>query len=218
MTTKKILLKIFNTLLETFGERHWWPGETQLEIIVGAILTQNTAWKNVEKAIENMKKKNILDIEKLHEIDINTLSQIIKPAGFFNIKSRRLKNFINVLHNDFNGNIYNLSIMSTQELRKILLGVDGIGYETADSILLYALNMPIFVVDTYTKRFLKNHNLFNGKVDYNNVQRYFMENLPLDTYIFNEFHALIVYLCQNYCKEVPLCSRCPLEKDKEGFF
>ncbi len=214
MTTRQRLLKIFNILLADFGKRNWWPAETQLEVIIGAILTQTTSWKNVEKAIENIKRKKILDIEKLYKIDIGTLGEIIKPAGFFNIKSRRLKNFINMLHDDFNGSIDNLSIMPAQELRRLLLSIEGIGYETADSILLYALNKPVFVVDAYTKRFLKNHNLTNGEGNYNDIQRYFMENLPLDTYIFNEFHALIVCLCQSYCKKVPICDVCPLKNDK----
>jgi endonuclease III related protein len=214
MTTRQRLLKIFNILLADFGKRNWWPAETQLEVIIGAILTQTTSWKNVEKAIENIKREKILDIEKLYKIDIGTLGEIIKPVGFFNIKSRRLKNFINMLHDDFNGSIDNLSIMPAQELRKLLLSIEGIGYETADSILLYALNKPVFVVDAYTKRFLKNHNLTNGEGNYNDVQRYFMKNLPLDTYIFNEFHALIVCLCQSYCKKGPICDECPLKNDK----
>ena len=214
MTTQQRLLKIFNILLTSFGKRHWWPGETPLEVVVGAVLTQNTSWKNVEKAINNMKKEGVLDVERLYRIDNERLSEIIRPSGFFNIKSSRLKNIVNVIYNKYNAKIENMMNIKTDLLRVILLGVNGIGPETADSILLYALNKPVFVVDAYTKRFLKNHKLYNGDGDYHEVQKYFMENLPSDTYLFNEFHALIVYLCQIHCMKTPVCAGCPLEEDR----
>ena len=207
------LLNIFNILLKSFGKRNWWPGETELEIIVGAVLTQNTSWKNVEKAINNMKYHNVLDIHTLYTMDRETLASIIKPSGFYNIKSNRLKNIINVIYNEYSSNILNLNELSILDVRNKLLVINGIGKETADSIILYALNKPIFVVDVYTKRFLKNHRLYNVENDYDTIQRFFMKHLPNDTYLFNEFHALIVYLCQNFCKKVPLCSVCPLKKD-----
>ncbi len=207
------LLKIFHSLLASFGKQNWWPGETDFEVIVGAVLTQNTSWKNVEKAIENLKKSNALDIHSIYEMDEKRLAQIIRSSGFYNIKSKRLKNIINFLHNISDDNNLNLNDIDIWILRKMFLGIDGIGRETTDSIILYALNKPIFVVDAYTKRFLKNHRLYNGRYDYDDVQRFFMENLPHDTYLFNEFHALIVYLCQNFCKKVPLCKGCPLGKD-----
>jgi endonuclease III related protein len=207
------LLTIFNVLLESFGKRNWWPGETDLEIIVGAVLTQNTSWKNVEKAIDNLKQHNVLDIETLYKMDRETLALIIKPSGFYNIKSNRLKNIINVIYNDYSANILNLNNINMWTIREKLLEINGIGRETADSIILYALKKPIFVVDVYTKRFLRNHRLYDEENDYDTVQRFFMNNLPNDTYLFNEFHALIVYLCQSFCKKVPLCNSCPLEKD-----
>lgn len=210
---RQSLLRIFEILLASFGKRNWWPGESQLEIIIGAILTQNTAWTNVEKAIQNLKKENLLDVKKLYEIDIALLGEIIRPAGFFNVKSKRLKTFIKVLFEEYSGDINNFDRIEIDTLRKSLLCIDGIGYETADSIILYALNKPIFVVDAYTKRFLKNHGLYNGNVDYNDVQKFFMENLSHDTYLFNEFHALIVYLCQHYCKKLPKCDECPLRNE-----
>jgi endonuclease III related protein len=213
MTTKQRLLKIFNILLASFGKRHWWPGETPLEIIVGAILTQNTSWKNVEKAINNMKHEGILNIERLYEINTETLSEIIRPSGFFNIKSKRMKNIINVIYDEYDATIENMSNIKTNILRNLLLSINGIGPETADSILLYALNKPVFVVDAYTKRFLKNHNLYDGDGDYHKIQQYFMKNIPSDTYLFNEFHALIVRLCQINCRKVPICSGCPLEHE-----
>jgi len=215
-TTQQRLLKIFNILLAKFGKRHWWPGETPLEIVVGAILTQNTAWKNVERAIANMKQSGILDIKKLYEIDENRLGKIIRPAGFFRIKAKRLKSFIQVLCEEYGGTLKSLAKMNTGELRNTLLDIHGIGHETADSIILYAFHKPIFVIDAYTKRFLKNHCLYNGGEDYNKVQKYFMDNLPSDTYLFNEFHALIVYLCQMFCKKVTLCNECPLKNDKDS--
>jgi endonuclease-3 related protein len=214
--TKKIeprLLKIFDMLLKSFGKRNWWPGETELEIIIGAVLTQNTSWKNVEKAIDNLKYYNALDLQTLFKMDREMLALIIKPSGFYNIKSSRLKNIINVIYNDYSSNILNLKELDMFNARKRLLKINGIGKETADSIILYALNKPIFVIDVYTKRFLKNHRLYKEESDYDTIQRFFMKNLPNDTYLFNEFHALIVYLCQNFCKKVPLCSKCPLKQD-----
>jgi endonuclease III related protein len=200
----------------SFGKRYWWPGESQLEIALGAILTQSTAWSNVEKAIQNLRNGNLLDVKKLYKIDIACLGEIIKPSGFFNIKSKRLKNFVKLLYEEYSENIHNLEKIENKTLRKLLLGIEGIGYETADSIMLYALNKPIFVVDAYTKRFLKNHNIYSGSTDYNDVQNFFMDNLPHDTYLFNEFHALIVHLCQHYCKKTPKCNECPLQNEPRG--
>ena len=201
--TQQRLLNIFNTLLNSFGKRNWWPGETELEIIVGAVLTQNTSWKNVEKAINNLKRHSALNINAV----------IIKPSGFYNVKSKRLKNIINVIYNEYSSNILELNKLDIRNVREKLLEINGIGKETADSIILYALNKPIFVIDVYTKRFLKNHRIYDEQNDYDTLQEFFMRNLPADTYLFNEFHASIVYLCQNFCKKVPLCSKCPLERD-----
>jgi endonuclease-3 related protein len=210
MNIPQRLNKIFRTLLETFGPRNWWPGETPLEVIIGAVLTQNTSWKNVERAIGNLKTKKLLDIRRLYDVSPLLLAGAIRPAGYFNIKAARIKNVIRMLHEHYDGNIERLSSVDVHDLRKILLSINGIGPETADSILLYALGKPVFVVDAYTKRFLKNHRLYN-KEDYADIQTYFMEHLPADVYLFNEFHALIVYLCQNYCKKIPLCHECPLK-------
>ncbi len=207
------LLNIFNVLLRSFGKRNWWPGETALEIIVGAVLTQNTSWKNVEKAIDNLKHHNALDIDILYQMDRKTLASMVKSSGFYNIKSYRLKNIIKVIHDKYASDICNLKALNISEIRNRLLEINGVGKETADSIILYAFDKPIFVVDVYTKRFLRNHRLYDGQFDYDSVQEFFMKNLPHDTYLFNEFHALIVYLCQNFCKQDPVCSACPLKKD-----
>ncbi|HOJ70728.1 MAG TPA: hypothetical protein PLR38_02695 [Syntrophorhabdaceae bacterium] len=213
------LLRIFYRLLDAFGKRYWWPGDTPLEIIVGAVLTQNTTWKNVEKAINNLKKEDMLSFEALYGVDEKRLSDIIKPAGYYNIKSNRLKNTIKLFYEEYNSSIDYLSTISTEKLRKSLLGVKGIGKETADSILLYALNRPVFVVDTYTKRFLKNHRPplmddswgIKDKDSYDYIQGFFTRHLPLDKYIYNEYHALIVCLGQRYCKKIPDCGGCPLK-------
>jgi endonuclease-3 related protein len=216
MTIKQRLLNIFELLLKTFGRRFWWPGETELEIIVGAILTQNTSWKNVESAIFNMKSQGVLDMDALKSIGHRELGEIIRPSGFYNQKSDRLKRFIHVLHHKFAKNIDNLKYYSTAYLRNLMLDINGIGPETADSILLYALNRPVFVVDAYTKRFLTNHRLYGGSWQYDDVQQFFMTNLPLDTYLFNEYHALIVCLCQRCCKKVPECDVCPLKEELDA--
>lgn len=213
--TSARLLKIFQSLLDHFGKRFWWPGETELEVIVGAVLTQNTTWKNVEKAITNLKEARILDLTNLYNISQKDLARIIRPSGFYNIKSKRLKNIINVIHDKYDGNLLLLKNIELWKLRDILLGIDGIGRETADSIILYAFDKPIFVIDAYTRRFLLNHNICNSvkNKSYDEIQKFFMDNLPHDLYLFNEYHALLVYLCQNNCRKSPLCDGCPLEYD-----
>jgi endonuclease III related protein len=215
MKEEKRLQKIFNTLLEAFGKRYWWPGETPLEVIVGAVLTQNTSWKNVERAISSMKSHGIMDMERLTTVEEGELAGIIRSAGFFNVKARRLKNLINVMHERFDGSIEGMRQVDTASLRPLLLKINGLGPETVDSILLYALGKPVFVVDAYTKRFLAHHGLYSESSDYHDVQRYFHERLTADTYLFNEFHALIVVLCQICCKKKPLCETCPLREDRE---
>lgn len=201
--------------MENFGERHWWPGDTALEIIVGAVLTQNTSWKNVEKAIANLKLAGLLDIKSLHDAEEEILTRHIRSSGYYNLKTIRLKNLINVIHDEYMSSIELLKEKQLSELRTQLLNVKGIGEETADSILLYALEKPIFVIDAYTKRFLANHGLYDGSYRYSDVQAFFMNNLPSDTYLFNEYHALIVALCQQYCLKTPKCKECPLRNDRE---
>ena len=207
---RKRLREIFEKLLSAFGQRHWWPGDSPLEIMVGAVLTQNTSWRNVEKAIDTMKGKGLLEIDALHLIEEDRLADVIRPAGFYRVKSKRLKALITDVHDRYGSSIEHMQQAPTRQLRDQLLSVKGVGPETADSILLYALNRPVFVVDAYTKRFLKNHGLYDGDGDYHDVQKFFMDNLPRDTYIFNEFHALLVCLCQRHCKKRPDCPACPL--------
>jgi len=208
------LLNIFDRLLHAFGPRYWWPGDSPLEVAVGAILTQNTAWGNVEKAIANLKEAGMLDMDKLRAIDQVSLADIIRPAGFFRVKAKRLKSFVEFVEREHGGVLERMKETQTGTLRSQLLGINGIGPETADSILLYALDKPVFVVDAYTIRFLKNHGLHEGTATYEEAQSLFMKHLPVDTHLFNEFHALLVHLCQKFCKTKPLCSNCPLQADK----
>ena len=205
------LKEIYETLFCHFGPQHWWPGETQFEIITGAILTQNTNWANVEKAVTNLKSANLLAPEKIFHLEISQLAELIRPAGYFNIKAQRLKNFINWLFENYDGLLENLDSLNTTQFREELLAVKGIGPETADSILLYAFNRPIFVVDTYTARIAIRHGLIEPGCDYAQLQELFEFNLTEDVTLFNEYHALLVQIGKNYCKPKAQCTDCPLK-------
>ena len=211
MQKRDILLKIYNSLYNYFGPLNWWPGDTPFEIMVGAILTQNTSWSNVEKAINNLKKENLLEPRKLYRINQEELSQLIKPSGYYNIKARRLKNFVNIFVNDFKGSAENMFSGDSRELRKKLLNANGIGPETADSILLYAGKEPFFVVDAYTKRIFSRHKLISKDSTYYQIQEFFIKNLDRDVKLFNEFHAQIVMLGKTICtSNNPDCAKCPI--------
>ncbi len=181
--------------------------------MVGAVLTQNTAWRNVEKAVANMKGRGLMEMDALHAIGEEELAEVIRPAGFYRLKSKRLKALITDFHARYGGYIENTRNEATAVLRERLLAVNGIGPETADSILLYAFDRPVFVVDAYAVRFLAAHGLYKGK-DYDDVQRFFIKNLPEDVHLFNEYHALIVCLGQRHCKKKPECAGCPLADGK----
>jgi endonuclease-3 related protein len=211
-STGKRLLEMFNLMLKDFGPQHWWPGETKLEIMVGAILTQNTNWNNVEKAIKNLKANKLLSIDALHFISASSLAENIRPAGYYNIKAARLKNLINFIMENFNGDIPLFLGRGTDELRRDLISINGIGPETADSILLYAANQPVFVVDTYTHRILNRHGLVDDHTTYFDLQELFTDRLPEDTELFKEFHALIVRTGKEHCHRKPRCDACPLER------
>ena len=205
------LKKTYEKLFAAFGPQHWWPGDTPFEIIVGAILTQNTAWTNVEKAIHNLKKAKLLTPGKLHDLSQDEIAKYIRPAGYFNIKAKRLKCFLNYLFDNYGGNLKKMFKKRTDALRRELLSVNGIGPETADSMLLYAGNHPVFVVDAYTKRIFFRHQVVKADAEYHDIQGIFMENLPHDVKMFNEYHALIVKAGKDFCRtRKPLCSRCPL--------
>ncbi len=210
MAKNSILSDIFKTLLNRYGHRHWWPGETAFEVCVGAILTQNTNWSNVEKAIENLKKAGLLTVEGFSGITKDELALMIRPAGYFNVKAQRLLDFVNFLKNKHNNNIDLLFANRWQETRNELLSVRGIGPETADSILLYAGNKPSFVVDAYTRRIFSRLGLVEEGICYDDLRIFFMERLPQDTTLFNEYHALIVQLGKENCRSKPRCSDCCL--------
>jgi len=208
---KETLTGIYDILFSAFGPQHWWPGETPFEIAVGAILTQNTNWGNVEKAIGNLKKEGALNAKALHGMSHAELASMIRPAGYFNIKAKRLKNFLSFLTDRYRGSMTGLGKGDTHSLRAELLGVNGIGPETADSILLYALGKPVFVIDAYTKRALVRHGIAPEDATYHEMQGLFHDSLPHDVSLFNEYHALFVMLGKHYCRPKPKCGGCPLE-------
>jgi len=207
------LIEIYDQLLAFFGPQHWWPGETPFEVMVGAVLTQNTAWTNVEKAITNLKAVDFLSFEAMVELPHATLAELIRPCGYFNIKASRLHNLLSMIQRRYQGQ---LTLMAEEELatlRQALLEVKGIGPETADSILLYATNKPSFVIDAYTHRILSRHGLVSEEeARYDDMQELFMSSLPNTAALFNEYHALLVRTGKEFCKKsVPRCSECPLK-------
>ncbi|MBW1805632.1 MAG: endonuclease III domain-containing protein [Deltaproteobacteria bacterium] len=204
-------MEMFDLMLDRFGPQHWWPGETGLEIMVGAMLTQNTNWSNVEKAILNLKTEDLLTFDALQAISTAELAARIRPAGYYNIKAGRLKNLIGFIEERYDGDIETLLSEETMELREGLLSVKGVGPETADSIILYAARRPVFVIDAYTYRILNRHDLADDQAGYYDLQALFMDNLQEDVSLFNEFHALIVRVGKECCRRKPLCSACPLE-------
>ncbi len=210
----KRLKGFYRAMFAAFGAQGWWPGKTRFEVIAGAILTQNTAWTNVEKAIANLKSSGVLSPARLHGLKTGELAALIRPAGYFNIKAKRLKNFTDYLFKEHNGSLDRLlRRRSPKELREELLKISGIGPETADSIVLYAANMPEFVVDAYTKRILSRHLIVKEDAQYEEMKSVFMENLKPDAALFNEYHALIVRTGKDYCRpKEPLCGACPLKK------
>ena len=208
---KKVILSIYRVLFRHFGAQYWWPGQTRFEVIVGAILTQNTNWGNVEKALANLKKRKLLTPQKLSSISFSRLSELIRPSGYFKIKAKRLKNFLDFLFKEYRGDLNQIQGESADLLREKLLAVNGIGPETADSILLYAFGKPVFVIDAYAKRFLYRHGLAEEKTDYGSLQKLFTGALPEEVQLFNEYHALIVRLGKVYCRPKPDCEQCPLK-------
>ncbi len=204
---KNRIYEMYERLFERFSYQYWWPAQTKDEIVIGAILTQNTAWHNVEKAISNLKNSNLCSLSKIHTSNIEDIKDCIKPAGFFNQKARYLKNTADFFIK--NGSFSKLNSYDAQTLRKMLLSIKGVGKETADSILLYAFDKAIFVVDAYTKRLVKRHNLIDT-LSYDAIQNLFMQNLIKDAKLFGEYHALIVKNAKEFCKSKPLCEHCPL--------
>lgn len=201
----------YDALLAAYGPQGWWPGESPTEIIVGAILTQNTNWRNVEKAIDALRQARLIDWQALRDVPIAKLAQLIRPAGYFNVKAKRLKAFVDWLWQRHEGRLESLDKIPLDQLREDLLEVKGVGPETADSILLYALNRPSFVIDAYTRRVAVRHALApKDDAPYEKLKAAFEAELPRETALFNEYHALIVAVGKRHCGPTAKCEGCPL--------
>jgi len=208
--TKRQLMTIYRRLFNAFGSRHWWPAQSAEEVIIGAILTQNTAWKNVEQAIAALKARRAVSFKAIDAMAEEQLARLIRPARFLNQKARALKVFAGYFGSRYGYSLQRMKRRNAGELREELLGVYRIGQETADSILLYALEKPVFVIDAYTKRIFSRHGLLAREGSYADYQKLFMDNLPPDVRLFNEYHALLVHVGNLFCKPKPLCEQCPL--------
>jgi endonuclease-3 related protein len=210
-TPDKLISEIYDKLYEHFGPQNWWPAETPFETAVGAILTQSVNWKNVEVAIDNLKKEGLLEPSKILKLETDRLAELIRPSGYFNVKARKLKAFTRFLQDRHNGSIAEMSRLPLEQIRPSLLEVFGIGPETADSILLYAGNYPIFVIDAYTRRIFSRLGLVMPDIDYHELQKFIMDNFKPSVAKYNEYHALLVALGKNICKKRKAeCSICPL--------
>ena len=209
-TIGQVLQDIYSRLLQCYGSQHWWPADEPFEVMVGAILTQSAAWLNVEKAITNLKAARALSPQALRRFGLAEIATLIRPCGYYNAKARKLKSLAHWLGEYCNDNLNKLFANSTDQLRQQLLSVYGIGQETADSIILYAANKPIFVIDAYTRRIINRIGLAPDSNSYTAYQSLFMDNLPADVGLFNEYHALLVCLGKNVCRTRPLCQQCCL--------
>lgn len=213
-----MLNEAYRRMFDALGPQDWWPADSRLEVIVGAVLTQNTNWRNVELAIENLRRKDLLSLEKLRDLELEQLADLIRPSGYYRLKAKRLKNVIELIAERF-GDVETMRSQPLTDLREELLEVNGVGAETADSILLYGLEMPTFVVDAYAARIAKRHGWVDPDTDYAGLKDFFESQLKSDTSFFNEYHALIVQVGKNYCRSKPNCEGCPLEPmlPKTGF-
>jgi len=212
-----ILDEVYDRLAEAFGHQEWWPAESPFEVMVGAVLTQNTNWKNVEKAIENLREADLLEPRALYDVPAEELEELIRPAGYYRIKTGRLRNLLELVVKQYSGSLDEMFAIDKATLREQLLSVKGIGPETADSILLYAAEMPSFVVDTYTYRIFSRHGWIDFEADYHAIQDYMQSSLREDVGLYNEYHALLVQLGKDYCrKNNPKCNECPLAEMLPG--
>lgn len=212
MSTTEILQLIYQRMFDQLGPQHWWPAESPFEVMVGAILTQNTNWKNVERAIDTLKRAGVLSLTALTDLPTGLLAEYIRPAGYYNIKAGRLTNLLLFIRAHFGDDLQAFLEQPLTDLREQLLSIKGVGRETADSILLYAANLPIFVVDTYTHRILLRHQLIDEESSYEGIQELFMDHLPCEAALYNEYHALLVKVGNLYCKKKnPDCAACPLQ-------
>lgn len=205
--------EVYDELFRAWGPQGWWPARTRMEMITGAILTQNTAWTNVEKAIRRLRIDRALTVEALEQMPEERLAELIRPAGYYRVKARRIKAFLHMLRTLYGGSLHRLFAQPTEKLRPQLLAVNGIGPETADSILLYAGGHDVFVVDAYTRRFLTRHGWMTDTWTYDEVARLFRAAMPCTPKTSNEYHALIVQLAKLFCRaRAPKCEECPLRK------
>ncbi len=204
--------EVYQQLYEALGPQHWWPAESAFEVVLGAVLVQNTAWRNVEKAIENLRQSDLLSAKAMYQLAPEELEELIRPAGYFRMKTRRIRNLLDHLFTQHEGSLSAMLKVDTETLREELLQINGIGPETADSILLYAAERPVFVIDTYTNRILKRHGWIEHEADYSTIQAHFQTHLEADSQLYNEFHALLVRIGNLYCRKKPRCEECPLSK------
>ncbi|MES9877476.1 MAG: endonuclease III domain-containing protein [Candidatus Sedimenticola sp. PURPLELP] len=209
------LQSIYRILLDNHGHQYWWPGDTPFEIIVGAVLTQNTAWINVEKAIDNLKQEGVLGLNHLLTLEEERLADLIRPSGYFNVKTRRLKSLCRFIQDM--GGVEALDVLDTDALRRELLTVNGVGPETADDILLYAYQRPVFVIDAYTRRLFSRLGVISGDESYEELRLAFQGSLGLKVEIFNEYHALIVRHAKYICTKPPTCENCCLSKKCKNY-
>ena len=205
------LIEVYRLLFAHYGPQHWWPADTPFEVVVGAILTQSAAWGNVEKAIANLKKAGALNPVSLRQLPTDELAVLVRPSGYYNAKALKLKSFVERLGEAYHDSLEELFALDMPQLRNELLSIHGIGPETADSIILYAAHRPIFVIDAYTRRIIGKLGLSPSRDDYTAFQALFMENLPADEKLFNEYHALFVRHGKEACKKKPICDPCCLK-------
>lgn len=211
-----VLRAMYGAMYDSIGALGWWPGRTRFEVCVGAILTQNTAWRNVKRAIANLRRARVLTPAAMRDIPQHELAQLIVPSGYYNMKAGKLKNFVTMLFDGYGGSLNRLFALDTPALRQVLLAVNGVGPETADSMILYAAKKPVFVIDAYTRRILSRHGLADIGADYEDLRMLFEANLPEDVPLYNEYHALIVFVGHHYCKKTPQCGACPLQRFLPG--
>jgi endonuclease-3 related protein len=209
----ELLPRYYSVLRARFGPQHWWPARTRLEVILGAILTQNTTWHNATLALRNLRKSGLLSWQALRRACFSGLEACVRPAGFYRQKARTIRDFVDWLSREHAGSLDRLFSLPTDELRRRLLDLRGLGPETVDAIILYAVQRPLFVADAYTRRVLARHGFVSDAADYHQTQEFLHAHLPPDTSLFNEFHAVLVEVGKKYCKpQSPRCAGCPLEE------
>jgi endonuclease-3 related protein len=204
-------MEAYERMLAAFGPQHWWPGDSPFEIMVGTVLVQNTAWRNVEHAINNLRDAGVMEPHALYQLPPAELSELIRPSGYYQVKTKRLRNLLQFVVEQYDGSLDAMFSTNLHSLREQLLAINGIGPETADAILLYAGGLPTFVVDTYSHRILARHGWLDYDASYDDIKDYFESTLPDDAALYNEYHALLVRVGKDYCKRTaPKCEACPL--------